>query len=460
MSIYKHKKIAVIGLSVEGIDTVKFLASKGADITCCDRRTPEALGDIYDTLREYTDKFILGNSYLSQLHPFEYIVRSPGVSLFTAEIQSAIARGQRITSQTKIFFQECKAQIVGVTGTKGKGTTSTLIYEMIRAAGKSAWLGGNVGTPLLSKTSEILPSDLVVLELSSFQLEDLTHSPHVAVVLRITQDHLANFDPNATSFHISRDAYVAAKKSIITYQSAEDVVIYSADDMTSTNFADDSKAQKRGFSRENKPVDAFIQKNTLYLKEHGQIQEVCALDSIRLKGIHNLENIAAATLAARAVGVSLPDIQSVARGFNGLEHRLETVRIVDGVTYINDSFSTIPETTIAAIQSFSEPKLMILGGSEKGSDFTELGKEISRASMRGIILIGEMSAKLEIAIKKAGYVGEIKSDLQSMYEIVQYAKNQGKPGDVVLLSPACASFGMFKNYKVRGQEFKNEVSKL
>ncbi len=460
ISLYKNKRVAVIGLSVEGIDTVKFLSGHGAQVSCLDRRSESELGDNYTQLSEYTNSFSLGPRYLSDLFAYDLIIRSPGMALRTPELVEATGRGQIITSQTKLFFAHCAAPIIGVTGTKGKGTTSSLIYTMIRQSGKKAWLGGNIGAPLLSKIDEITPDDLVVMELSSFQLEDLDRSPHIAVVLKITQEHLANFDPNATNYHESREAYVDAKRSIISHQKESDFVIYTPDDATSREFGETSTARNLAFSRSDKHADAFVRGDTVYIRDGAEEHLICTLSSIHLRGVHNLENIAAAALACRASGVDVDSIRTGAEHFEGLEHRLETVKTVGGVIYVNDSFSTVPETAIAAIDSFAQPLVLIVGGSDKGSDYTDLGRRIARSSVHALIVIGAMTDKILGAVTAAGYSGEVVTGLTTMKDIVTVSHEKARPGDVVLLSPACASFDMFKNYKVRGKEFKDEVEHL
>ncbi len=317
---------------------------------------------------------------------------------------------------------------------------------MLKAGGKMVWLGGNVGTPLLSKVRNIKPTDVVVLELSSFQLEDFKQSPHIAVVLRTTQEHLVNQDKNATSFHESREAYVEAKKSIVRYQTKEDIAILNADDPTSRSFAGETAAQVLYFRR--------MKDNAVYLGK----EKICSLSEIKLRGVHNLDNIAAASAAAAAAGAGVAAIRKAAIAFEGLEHRLETVRTVRGVLYINDTFSTVPETAIAALESFEEPIIFIAGGSEKGSDFTELGQVIAKRPVKALIAIGSMTDRITKAAKHAGYNGKIITGLTSMRQIVRKAAQKASSGDVVLLSPACASFDMFKNYKERGREFKHEVS--
>lgn len=449
-----------MGLSVEGIDSAKFFHSKQAQVICCDRRTKEELGDAYDLLSPYTEEFVLGSHYLSNLDRYDLVVRTPGMSLRLPELIAYRAHGGEVTSSIKVFFDNCKAPVIGVTGTKGKGTVSTLIFEMLQKSGKRAWLGGNVGVSLLSQVDAIQKTDTVVLELSSFQLEDLHQSPHIAVVLMVTQEHLANYDSLATNFHESRKSYVEAKKSIVRFQHSDDVAICNADDETSSAFARETKATVLYYSRTKPSADSFIQSNTAYLRTDGKQIPICTLEEMQLRGMHNLENIAAASLASHTAGVDIESIRHVAKTFKGLEHRLEFVKTVGGVSYYNDSFSTVPETAIAAIRSFSEPIVLIVGGSEKGSDFTELGKEIARSHVKALVVIGSMTDRILKAVNDVGYHGQVVTGLGDMKSIVSESRRQAAQGDVVLLSPACASFDMFKNYKERGRLFKHEVSLL
>lgn len=462
MREYKGKHIGVLGLSTEGRDTVEFLHQRGAIIICCDRRTKELLGPTptYEELSGYGVSFQLGEEYLKNLNEFDVVVRTPGMSLRLPELVEYTRAGGEVTSLTKLFFAECRAPIIGVTGTKGKGTTSTLIAQMLESDGKTVHLGGNVGTPLLLRVDTIQPDDWVVLELSSFQLEDLTQSPHIAVVLRTTQEHLANFDKLATNFHPTKEAYVEAKKSIVRYQTEGDMVVVNKDDLTARLFVKETKARRYFFSMSDATADAFVSHHAVYLRISGDTRKLCDRETVKLRGDHNLENIAAASLAARAAGVSIEAIVKAATTFSGLPHRLELVRVARGVMYFNDTFSTVPETTIAAIKSFEEPLILIVGGSEKGSDFTVMGHVIAKSRVKTLIVIGDMTQKILQAVDDAGYKGKRIVGLRMMGDIVARASKEAMSGDVVLLSPACASFDMFRNYKERGMQFKDEVKRL
>ncbi|MBI4065391.1 UDP-N-acetylmuramoyl-L-alanine--D-glutamate ligase [Candidatus Gottesmanbacteria bacterium] len=460
ISNFKGKKVIILGLSVEGFDCVKFFAEHDALVTCADRRTKQELGNTYDLLKKYNVTFQLGKSYLTHLDGYYMYVKTPGMSPRLPQITALKKSGKEITSLTKLFFNLCKAPIVGVTGTKGKGTTSTLIFQMLKQSGKRVYLGGNVGVPLLSQVDVITAHDVVVLELSSFQLEDLTKSPHVAVVLKITQDHLANYDPLATNMHESRQDYIQAKKSIVRFQTPDDFVIANADDPTSNSFASETPARALRFSRNSDTSDAFVKDHAVFLNVNRNVIRVCDSSDIKLRGEHNLENIAASALTAFTLGCSIEEIHNSVISFEGLEHRLQLVGSIKGVSYYNDSFSTIPETTIAAIESFTEPIILIAGGSEKGSDFNQMGKIIAESSVKVLIAIGAMSKRIVHAATNAGFKGKIITYLTTMHEVVSTARFQSQSGDIVLLSPGCASFDMFKNYKERGNIFTYEVSLL
>jgi len=405
---WKGKKIAILGWGIDSQDVYPWLMAQGAEITVLDeKKDGKSFGD---------------------LSKFDVLVRSPGVYRYRPAITEAEKAGVVVTSKTKIFFDECPAKIIGVTGTKGKGTTSTLIYEMLKRglpAGRQVFLGGNIGKGIFQNLNLMDEESWVVLELSSFQLVDLHKSPHIAVVLMTTSEH--------QDWHTSVDEYIDSKSQITKHQIPNDFVVYNKDYPNSVKIGMQGKGQKMAISGSD------------------------WMGEMRLRGNHNKENMAAAAAAARILDIRNEIIEKVAREFRGLEHRLEEVATVDEVTYFEDSFSTTPETTIAAIQSFSEPLILICGGSEKGSDFTQMGEVISKAkNIKAVILIGLMTDRIQASIKGK----KILRGAKSMTEIMEQVKSVAKPGDVVVLSPAAASFDMFKNYKDRGNQFKAEVRKL
>lgn len=428
MTKFKNKKIAILGWGVDTEDIVPYLLEQQAKITVYDRK------EKLDTKYTHEINWQLGKDDFSDLSKFDLVIRNPAVYRFRPEIVTAEKSGVEISSKVKVFFDVCRSKIIGVTGTKGKGTTSTLIYEILKAGGKDVYLGGNIGKGIFGELGRVDRNSWVILELSSFQLIDLHKSPHIAVVLMTTTEH--------QDWHVSSQEYVDAKKSIVKYQTKKDFAVVNKDYPNSVEIGKVGRGKKVWISRN----EVGISRNF-----------------IKLRGDHNLENVAAAVAVAKIVGIEQTVIEKVVSSFKGLEHRLEEVATVDGVTYFNDSFSTTPETTIAAIKSFSEPTILIAGGSEKGSDFTDLGQVIvDSKNIKAVILIGIIAEKIEGAINKTeGRLSlKVVRNCQNMTEIVQKAYNMASEGDIVLLSPGAASFDMFKNYGDRGKQFKDMVKQL
>lgn len=407
---WNGKKVAFLGLGVDAGDVESWLRAQGAIITILDeKQDPNAFADLCG---------------------FDALVRSPGVYRHRPEIVAAEEAGVLITSKMKIFFDVCPTKnIIGVTGTKGKGTTGTLVYEMLKAAGKEVIVGGNIGKGMFEHLENVTPDSWVVLELSSFQLIDLHTSPHIAITLMITIDHL--------DWHKDLTEYVEAKSAITRFQKPDDISVYNEEYPASVHIGMLGEGKKIAIRRSDWSAP------------------------VRLRGEHNKENFAAAAAAARAVGVSDEVILAVAKDFKGLEHRLEEVATVKGVTYYDDSISTTPDTAIAAISAFTEPLVIILGGSEKGADFTELGKVIAKSPhVKGVVLVGITAPKIKESLLAAGATCPLQEGATSMEEIMAQVQELVSPGSAVVLSPACASFGMFKNYKDRGDQFKAAVFRL
>ena len=426
---FKNKKIAVIGEGIEGISSAKYLKSKGAKVTILDQKQ--------------------GSNYLDNLEDYDLVVRSPGIKI---EMLEKYVSRDKITSQTKTFFDICPCPIIGVTGTKGKGTTSTLIYEMLKKDGKDAYLGGNIGNTPFDFFEHLKSSSVVVLELSSFQLLDLHKSPHIAVILMITSEHL-DYHPNVLE-------YISAKGNIIKFQKAADFAIINRDYPASNESDVDALGKVFYVSRERE-VDngCFAMDGKIVIRTKDREIPVFETEDLLLRGEHNFENVCAAVMAAYLAGVSIKNIQEVLADFAGLPHRLELVGVVNGAEYFNDSFSTTPETAIAAIEAFKEPEILILGGSSKNSNFQELGEVISKkGNIKAIIGIGVEWVRIKPFIKSKNII--LIEGAKDMHTIVLAASKIAVSGDVVLLSPACASFDMFKNYKDRGEQFKEEVSRL
>jgi UDP-N-acetylmuramoylalanine--D-glutamate ligase len=424
---FKNKKIAVIGEGLEGRSSAGFLKEHGADVTILDEKQ--------------------GKDYLRNLNQYDLIVRSPGIKLeFLKDVPK-----EKITSQTKLFFDLCPAKIIGVTGTKGKGTTVSLIYEMLKKQGLDAYFGGNIGKPPFDFLDKLSTQSLVVLELSSFQLLDLDKSPHIAVMLMTTSEHL--------DYHKNLEEYVDAKRNILKFQTAEDFAIINRDYVASNESDIHTNAKVFYVSTERNGYEGCsIKDNAVFLKLNGKEEKVIGASEVLLPGKHNLENVSATVLAAMLLGVSKENIVSVLKTFKGLEHRLELIAEINGVKYYDDSFSTTPETAIAAINAFKSPEILILGGSSKNSNFEELGKTISSAkNIKAIVGIGTEWPKIKENIKGLSSEVLILEGAKDMQTIVTAAHKLVVSGDVVLLSPACASFDMFKNYKDRGNKFKEQV---
>lgn len=410
---YKGKKIAILGYGLEGVDAEKYFLERGIKPVILDQKD--------------------GDEYLNDLNHFDVIVRSPGVYRYKKEIVEVEKNGVIITSPIKIFLENCKAKIIGVTGTKGKGTTSTLIYEILKSAGNDVYLAGNIGKPFLSLLKSLSSDSFVILEMSSFQLIDLDMSPYISVVLNITSDHM--------DWHKDQDEYVNAKKNIVKFQSASDYAVINFDYDIPKSFASLTKGKVIAFTRGG--LDLKFKENLL------------------LRGEHNLENIGAAVSVGQVLNISDDIVIKAVQNFKGLEHRLELVDTINGITFYNDSFATGPLASIAAINSFTEPETLILGGSDKGLNYEELGKSIDeKENVKNVILIGTTGPKIYKYIKNNLKLKIKNLKFATMTEIVNTAFKITNPGGVVILSPASASFDMFLNYKDRGNQFKKCVEEL
>lgn len=386
-------------------------------------------------------------SYLRGIDACDKVIYTPTSykNLKTVFGDNASFWAKTVTS-LDIFFENVKTKkIIGVTGTKGKGTTSTLIAKMLEAKGRRVFLGGNVGKSPLDFVAQVQDQDWIVLELSSFQLYKFRHSPHIAVCLMITKEHM--------DWHADMEEYIEAKANLFRYQTANDIAIY---------FARDENSRKIAFNSPAKKVP-YWEKPGAYLRDDGMIMiddaEVIHKSEVKLLGEHNLQNICAALTAVfEAVG-TVDKAKAVLSSFSGLEHRLELVRSLHGVKYYDDSFATTPDAAIVALRAIREPKVIILGGSDKGLAFDKLAEEVAKSDVRHAIVIGETAEKISALLKDRGF-NAITLELKKMTDIVQTAYQLAQPGDVVLLSPGCASFGLFIDYKDRGNQFKAAVQAL
>lgn len=448
---FRDQKVGVLGLGDENVALVEFLIKQGANVVVCDEKEKGELGEYYRRVKDLPVQFRLGPHYLDHLDDFVTVFRTPGLPYFNLKIQQAKKTGVKISSQTKLFFALCPSPIIGITGTKGKGTTTALIGEILKKAGRKVYVGGNIGNPPIVFLNQLTKDDLVVLELSSFQLQDLDKSPHIAVILDIKVDHL--------DYHKDEKEYIEAKRNILYHQVKKDFAIINADYLTSVEFAASTPGQIYWFSR-RKSVDlgTFVLNQQLILRSEDKEYPIIETNKVQLRGEHNLENICAAITASFLAGADMTSIQKAVSDFKGLEHRLEFVREINGVKFYNDSFSTTPDTTIAAIRAFSEPIILLVGGSEKNADYSELSQVIKESSVKTVIAIGETAKKIIGQIKMLTI--EIIQGIKPMDQAVKIAQELANPGDIVLLSPASASFDRFRNYKERGKIFREEVAKL
>jgi UDP-N-acetylmuramoylalanine--D-glutamate ligase len=426
-------KVAIAGYGQEGVANYQYWLGLGAELTILDEHEPSQSLPPGAVVK-------IGPTVFNDLSAYDLVVRT--ASLNPNKLKSA----QKVWSATNEFFAKCPAPIIGVTGTKGKGTTATLIAEILRAAGKTVHLVGNIGTPALAELPAIGPTDFVVFELSSFQLWDLEASPQTAVVLMIEPDH--------QDIHASMTEYIEAKANIGKYQSAEDLLVYHPTNQYSAEIAEKSPAQKKKFLS---PEGAY--------RAHGSIgiEEVtlCLEAEVGLLGAHNLENICAAVTAAWNYTQDTAAIKAAVVNFKGLEHRLEFVRELGGVKYYNDSFSSAPGATIAAIQAFTAPEILVCGGYDRGISFTHLAQAIAQQkNLTSVVLIGETKHALAAALDAVGFSRYKIVESKNLVEITQLARSLATSGDVVLLSPGCASFDMFQNFYDRGEQFKAAVREL
>lgn len=429
-------RIAILGFDLEGRANYDYFKARGHNITICDQNPAVVVPRDADAK--------LGPSYLDDLDQFDLLVRTPGLP--PAKIlEASPGVTQKITSGTNEFFAKCPTRnIIGVTGTKGKGTTSSLITKILEAAGKTVHLAGNIGMPALQLLPKVQADDWVVLELSSFQLSDLHYSPHIAVCLMVVPEHL--------NWHYNFEDYSNAKRYIFASQSKDDIAIYLGTDLNSTKLSEASTGKRIPFFK--KPGARVVGERIVIGNT-----DICRTYELKLIGRHNWQNVCAAITAAWQVTKDVSAIKSAVTNFTGLEHRLEFVRQVDGVDYFDDSFGTAPQTAIVALESFDQPKVIILGGSDKGANYGELAVAVMQNNVREVITIGDTGHSIAEALKLVGFKN-ITDGANNMTEIVEQAQAAAKPGDVVLLSTASASFGLFKDYKDRGNQFKNAVKDL
>lgn len=452
------KKVAVLGIGISNRPLITYLVNLGVDVTAFDKCDFESLGDFGDFLKEKNVKTSLGADYLKALHGFDMVFRTPGMRPDVPELVKAVEEGAVLTSEMEVFIELCPAQIIGITGSDGKTTTTTLISKLLEKQGYRVWLGGNIGTPLLCRIDEMVPADKVVVELSSFQLMTMKKSPNISVITNITPNHL--------DVHKSYEEYMDAKKNIYRHQGKNDILVLNNDNLVTKSFVNEAKGSVRLFSRKEVlgAGTFFVNDGKIVYDDGNALVELINCNEIVISGNHNIENYLAA--CAATIGLVLPEnMAEVARTFNGVEHRNEFVRDVNGVKYYNSSIDSSPNRTMAALNTFNQRVILIAGGKDKNIPYDELGPVLAE-KVKELILIGptadKIEASLKAAIEKKGLPeGTVKVHHCKNYEeIVNKASNIAKAGDIVILSPASTSFDMFKNFEERGKTFKELVLKL
>ena len=443
------KNITVIGIGISNLPLIKYLVSLGANVTACDRRSAEDLGENYTELEKLGVKFNLGDGYLNNLSG-DMIFKTPGMRYDVPELLKAKENGSIVTSEMEVFFEVCPSHIIAVTGSDGKTTTTTLIHKMMTDAGYKTWLGGNIGNPLLTDTEKMKEYDWVILELSSFQLHTMRKSPEIAVITNISPNHL--------DMHKDYKEYIDAKKNIMLYQNEGDTLIVNADNQVTADIGKSASGAVKYFSR-NGMADVYLDGNII---KRG-IVEILNIKDIKIPGMHNVENYMAAIAAVSGL-VSKEVIVNVAKTFGGVEHRIELVRTLDGVKYYNSSIDSSPNRTINTLRVFPNKVIMIAGGKDKGIPYDEIGPALAE-HVKVLILIGATSDKIQEAlvaeINKTGNGKDIEVIRATSYEdAVNTARSKAHDGDVVLLSPASTSFDMFRNFEERGNLFKKIVNEL
>ena len=443
----KGKRIAVLGLGVSNRPLVRLLLGYGCDVTGCDRTPREKLDAEVLELEQLGCKLRVGDDYLDNLTA-DVVFRTPGMHPENPALVALREKGAEVTSEMEVFFELCPCRTIAVTGSDGKTTTTTLISELLKAAGKKVWLGGNIGTPLLPVCDQMKEEDFAVVELSSFQLMDMRRSANVAVV--------TNLAPNHLDVHKDMDEYVEAKKNIFKFQGAGDTLILNLDNAITATFTGNGKT--RWFSRLGKTDDGICMDGTTLVRDG---KPVLSKEDILLPGEHNVENYMAAILAVEGL-VDDAVITQVARTFGGVEHRIELVRIKDGVRFYNDSIASSPSRTMAGLRSFPEKVLLIAGGYDKHIPYDVLGPEIC-AHVKAVFLNGATASQIRAAVENAHDYTPGKPELidcADFTDAVQKSAAYAQAGDVVLMSPASAAFDQFKNFMERGKYFKKLVMEL
>ena len=439
----RGKQVAVLGLGVSNRPLVRLLLEFGCQVTGCDKTPREKLDEEVLALEQAGCRLQVGEGYLENVEA-DVVFRTPGMHPGNPAIEALRRRGAEITSEMEVFFEVAPCHLIAVTGSDGKTTTTTLIAEMLKAEGKTVWLGGNIGTPLLPLCREMKQDDYAVVELSSFQLMDMKRSPQRAVV--------TNLAPNHLDVHKDMEEYVQAKKNIFRFQRPGDLLVLNGDNEITASFA--GAGQTHFFSRKGRTNCVWEENGAIYRRG----EKILETADILIPGTHNVENYMAAIAAVDGL-VSDDTIRQVARNFGGVEHRIELVRIKDGVKFYNDSIASSPSRTIAGLRSFTQKVILIAGGYDKHIPYDVLGPEIC-THVRKLFLCGATAGKIRAAVEQTGMEQPEITDCGDFESAVRSAAAAARAGDIVLMSPASASFDQFKNFMVRGECFKKIVKEL
>ena len=451
----RYRKVAIIGLGVSNLPLLDYMHEKKAKVTVFDDRNIEKIPkDVMDKITDYGFSFFLGANCLGNLKGFDIIFRSPSCLPTKLELELEEKRGAIVTTEIEMLMKMCPCKIIGVTGSDGKTTTTSLINAILSTAGYKTFLGGNIGTPLFTKLEEMSPEDIVILELSSFQLMGMEISPDIAVITNITPNHL--------NIHKDYDEYINAKKNIFKYQNENGILILNYDNEITNECSKEAKGKVVFFSDREKLDNGFIVDNKVIKECEDKIRKhILNTNEVILRGEHNYENIATAIAATKTL-VSTEDAIKAVKNFKPVEHRIELVREINGVKWYNDSASSSPTRTLAGINAFDEEIILIAGGYDKNLDYTPLAKPIIE-KVKALILIGQTSGKIFDSVKEELEKQDKNLEIymcDSLEQTITLAKKVTKPGQVVLFSPASASFDMFKNAVDRGNQFKNLVNSL
>ena len=449
----KNKKIAVIGVGVSNIPLIDYLFEKKAKVTIFDDREEEKISkDIFDKIKKYKYDYYFGKRNLDNLHGFEVIFRSPSCLPTKPELVREKERGAVVTTEIEQLIKMAPCKVIGITGSDGKTTTTTLTAKILEDGGYNVYLGGNIGIPLFTKLKEIKPEDIIVLELSSFQLMDMEVSPDISAITNITPNHL--------NVHKDYQEYIDAKKNIYKHQKSTGILVLNADNELTNSCQNDANGDVILFSSKQRLDYGYIVEDGI-IKEcnDGIRRHLISQDEIKLKGIHNLQNICTALALTKDL-VSTEKALNTIKEFSGVKHRLELVRVLNGVEWYNDSASTSPTRGISALNSFNKEIVLIAGGADKNLDYTPLGIKIVE-KVKSLILIGQTASKIYEAVKIEEEKQNKKVDIhmcETFKQSLELAKRIAKPGQIVLFSPASTSFDMFKDMYDRGDKFRKEVN--